>query len=447
MDSAMPKVCWFEECNKNSVAMVGGKCSSLGELINAGVRVPPGFALTTHGYAQFMREAGIQPEVSGLLKGLDHEDMDKLEEASVAIREMIESRPVSIELEDLVAESYRKLSVRCGVPAVPVAVRSSATAEDLPGASFAGQQDTYLWIRGIDGVMHHVRRCISSLYTGRAIAYRVKMGFPHEQVAISVGIQKMANSYSAGVMFTIDTESGFEDVVFITSSYGLGETVVQGAVNPDEFYVHKPMLKAGKQAVIRRNLGSKLIQMVFTTPEEKAEGALKGKLIKTVDVPTELRNRYSLTDADVQQLAHYALVIEQHYGRPMDIEWGKDGNDGKLYILQARPETVKSRASANVLRRYLEIIDDLERALLDLADKHMVLIDTVGMSQRDRAVSEQIVTKAKAAAVLEHTRLQAELRRDVGRLVVKTAQQVTGKMLSAEDQERLIADTNRSLAA
>jgi pyruvate,water dikinase len=230
-------------------------------------------------------------------------------------------------------------------------VRSSATAEDLPDASFAGQQETFLNVIGIEEVLHKIREVFASLYNDRAISYRVHQGFAHEHVALSAGIQRMVRSDlgAAGVMFTIDTESGFEDVVFITSSYGLGETVVQGAVNPDEFYVHKPMLRAGKRALIRRSLGSKLIQMQFTTAEEKAA---TGKLVKTTDVPTELRNRYSLTDADVEKLAAYALVIEQHYGRAMDIEWGKDGLDGELYILQARPETVKSQAAGRAEYRY-----------------------------------------------------------------------------------------------
>ncbi|WP_087864424.1 phosphoenolpyruvate synthase, partial [Comamonas thiooxydans] len=228
---------------------------------------------------------------------------------------------------------------------------SSATAEDLPDASFAGQQETFLNVVGIEDVLHKMKEVFASLYNDRAISYRVHKGFEHDVVALSAGVQRMVRSDkgAAGVMFTIDTESGFEEVVFITSSYGLGETVVQGAVNPDEFYVHKPMLKAGNKALIRRNLGSKLIQMIFATPEEKAAD---GKLVKTTDVAHELRNRYSLTDEEVQQLAHYALVIEQHYGRPMDIEWGKDGTDGQLYILQARPETVKSQAKGQAELRY-----------------------------------------------------------------------------------------------
>ena len=243
------------------------------------------------------------------------------------------------------------ITLQGGNDAASFAVRSSATAEDLPDASFAGQQETFLNVVGIDDVLHKMKEVFASLYNDRAISYRVHKGFEHDVVALSAGVQRMVRSDlgAAGVMFTIDTESGFEDVVFITSSYGLGETVVQGAVNPDEFYVHKPMLKAGKKAVIRRNLGSKLIQMVFSTPEEKAATR---KLVKTIDVPAEQRNRYSLTDADVEQLAHYALVIEQHYGRPMDIEWGKDGTDGQLYILQARPETVKSQAKGQAELRY-----------------------------------------------------------------------------------------------
>jgi pyruvate,water dikinase len=260
-----------------------------------------------------------------------------------------EAQPFPADLEQAIREEFARLSA--GNPHASFAVRSSATAEDLPDASFAGQQETFLNVHGIDEVLHKMKEVFASLYNDRAISYRVHKGFAHDVVALSAGVQRMVRSDlgAAGVMFTIDTESGFEDVVFITSSYGLGETVVQGAVNPDEFYVHKPMLKAGKQAVIRRNLGSKLIQMVFSTPEEKAAS---GKLIKTTDVPAELRNRYSLTDADVQQLAQYALVIEQHYGRPMDIEWGKDGEDGQLYILQARPETVKSQVQGQAELRY-----------------------------------------------------------------------------------------------
>jgi pyruvate,water dikinase len=331
MDRATPMVCWFQECNKDSVDLVGGKCSSLGELINAGVRVPPGFALTTHGFRQFMRDAGIQSAVSKLLTGLDHEDMDKLEEASRVIREMIESCPISIELEDQIAECYRKLSVRCCVPAVPVAVRSSATAEDLPGASFAGQQDTYLWIRGIDDVMHHVRRCISSLYTGRAIAYRMKMGFPHEQVAISVGIQKMANSFSAGVMFTIHPTNGDRSVIVIDSNYGFGESVVSGEVTPDHFVVNKVALD-----IMERTISTK--EICYTVD-------LKAQKSVATEIPVERQNVQSIIDDEVTELAWMGKKIEKHYGRPMDIEWAIDKDlpaGGNVFILQARPETVWS---------------------------------------------------------------------------------------------------------
>jgi pyruvate,water dikinase len=331
MDSATPMVCWFQECSKESVDLVGGKCSSLGELINAGVRVPPGFALTTHGFRQFMRDAGIQSAVSTLLDGLDHEDMDKLEEASRVIRDMIESCPVSIELEDLIAECYRKLSVRCCVPAVPVAVRSSATAEDLPGASFAGQQDTYLWIRGIDNVMHHVRRCISSLYTGRAIAYRIKMGFPHEQVALSVGIQKMANSFSAGVMFTIHPTNGDRSVIVIDSNYGFGESVVSGEVTPDHFVVNKVALD-----IMERTISTK--EICYTVD-------LKAQKSIATEIPFERQNVQSIIDDEVTELAWMGKKIEKHYGRPMDIEWAIDKDlpaGGNIFILQARPETIWS---------------------------------------------------------------------------------------------------------
>ena len=331
MDGAKPIVCWFEEVNKDSVALVGGKCSSLGELINAGVRVPPGFALTTHGYAQFMRDAGIQSEVNALLKGLDHQDMDKLEEASRIIREMIESRPISVELEDLIAESYHKLSVRSCIPAVPVAVRSSATAEDLPGASFAGQQDTYLWIRGIDSVMHHVRRCISSLYTGRAIAYRMKMGFPHEQVAISVGIQKMANSLTAGVMFTIHPTNGDRSVIVIDSNYGFGESVVSGEVTPDHFVVNKVTLDITERTISRK-------EHCYTVD-------LKNQCSHLVEVPFERQTVQSLIDDEICELAWMGKQIEKHYGRPMDVEWAVDKDvpsGSNIFILQARPETVWS---------------------------------------------------------------------------------------------------------
>ena len=345
----------FENLRMSDVEVVGGKNASLGEMISQlphGVRVPTGFATTAHAFRQFLAHGGLSDKISKRLAALDTEDVRALAVAGAEIRAMVEAQPFPADLQKAIAEAFATLSA--GNAGATFAVRSSATAEDLPDASFAGQQETFLNVHGIDEVLHKMKEVFASLYNDRAISYRVHKGFAHDVVALSAGVQRMVRSDlgAAGVMFTIDTESGFDQVVFITSSYGLGETVVQGAVNPDEFYVHKPMLRAGNKAVIRRNLGSKLIQMVFTSPEEKAEGALKGKLIKTIDVPAEQRNRYSLTDADVEQLAQYALVIEQHYGRPMDIEWGKDGQDGLLYILQARPETVKSQAGNQAEMRY-----------------------------------------------------------------------------------------------
>ena len=342
----------FEKLRMTDVESVGGKNASLGEMISqlpTGVRVPTGFATTAHAFREFLAYDGLADKINARLDKLDTEDVRALAEAGAEIRAMVEAQPFPADLQKAIAEAFATLSE--GNTAATFAVRSSATAEDLPDASFAGQQETFLNVHGIDEVLHKMKEVFASLYNDRAISYRVHKGFAHADVALSAGVQRMVRSDTgaAGVMFTIDTESGFEDVVFITSSYGLGETVVQGAVNPDEFYVHKPTLKAGKRAVIRRNLGSKLIEMVFSTAEEKKA---TGKLVKTVDVPTELRNRYSLTDADVEQLAHYAMVIEAHYGRPMDIEWGKDGTDGQLYILQARPETVKSQAKGQAELRY-----------------------------------------------------------------------------------------------
>ena len=342
----------FENLRMSDVEAVGGKNASLGEMISqlpTGVKVPTGFATTAHAFREFLQHDDLAGRIKTRLDALDTDDVRALAVAGADIRAMVEAQPFPADLQQAISGAFAKLSA--GNPAASFAVRSSATAEDLPDASFAGQQETFLNVVGIDDVLHKMKEVFASLYNDRAISYRVHKGFAHEQVALSAGVQRMVRSDlgAAGVMFTIDTESGFEDVVFITSSYGLGETVVQGAVNPDEFYVHKPMLKAGKRAVIRRSLGSKLIQMEFTTAAEKAAG---GKLVKTTDVPTELRNRYSLSDSDVEQLARYALVIEQHYGRPMDIEWGKDGGDGQLYILQARPETVKSQAKGKAEHRY-----------------------------------------------------------------------------------------------
>ena len=345
----------FENLRMTDVEAVGGKNASLGEMISqlptgpAGVQVPTGFATTAHAFRIFLAHAGLDTNINAVLDALDTEDVRALAVAGAQIRALVEAQPFPADFEQAVRHSFAVLSA--GNDQASFAVRSSATAEDLPDASFAGQQETFLNVVGIEDVLHKMKEVFASLYNDRAISYRVHQGFAHADVALSAGVQRMVRSDkgAAGVMFTIDTESGFEDVVFITSSYGLGETVVQGAVNPDEFYVHKPMLRAGNRAVIRRNLGSKLLQMEFTTAEEKQAG---GKLVKTTDVPIELRNRYSLSDADVEQLARYALIIEDHYGRAMDIEWGKDGIDGQLYILQARPETVKSQAKGKAEMRY-----------------------------------------------------------------------------------------------
>ena len=342
----------FEKLRMSDVEAVGGKNASLGEMISQlpqGVRVPTGFATTAHAFRQFLAYGGLDERIRQRLASLNTEDVRALADAGAEIRRWVQEQPFPADLEKAIRDAFDTLST--GNAQACFAVRSSATAEDLPDASFAGQQETFLNVAGIEQVLEKMKEVFASLYNDRAISYRVHKGFAHEHVALSAGVQRMVRSDqgAAGVMFTIDTESGFDQVVFITSSYGLGETVVQGAVNPDEFYVHKPMLQAGKQALIRRNLGSKLIQMVFATPEEKAA---TGRLVQTVDVPAEQRNRYSLTDAEVEQLARYALVIEQHYGRPMDIEWGKDGTDGQLYILQARPETVKSQQQGKTEQRY-----------------------------------------------------------------------------------------------
>jgi pyruvate, water dikinase len=343
----------FEQLRMTDVEVVGGKNASLGEMISqlaqSGVRVPGGFATTAHAFRQFLTNGGLTEKINARLAALDTDDVKALAVAGAEIRGWLIDAPFPAEFEAAVRGAFAELSA--GNPEASFAVRSSATAEDLPDASFAGQQETFLNVHGIDDVLHKMKEVFASLYNDRAISYRVHKGFAHADVALSAGVQRMVRSDlgAAGVMFTIDTESGFEDVVFITASYGLGETVVQGAVNPDEFYVHKPGLKTGKQPIIRRNLGSKLIRMEFASD---AERVASGRLVKTVDTPPELRNRYSLNDADIIELAKYALIIEDHYKRPMDIEWGKDGGDGKLYILQARPETVKSQAGNQVEHRY-----------------------------------------------------------------------------------------------
>jgi len=345
----MSYVVSFEQLRMTDVDSVGGKNASLGEMISqlagAGVRVPGGFATTAEAFRAFLNEAGLAQRIADRLAALDPEDVRALASAGTEIRQWIVDAPFPAALEQDIRTAFAQLDAD---GKGSFAVRSSATAEDLPDASFAGQQETFLNVVGIDDVLDKVKQVFASLYNDRAISYRVHKGYAHAEVALSAGIQRMVRSDlgSAGVMFTLDTESGFEDVVFITSSYGLGETVVQGAVNPDEFYVFKPTLRAGHYPVISRRIGSKLIKMEFDGERTS------GHAVRTVDVPVSERNRYSLNDAEVIELARYALIIEAHYQRPMDIEWGRDGVDGKLYILQARPETVKSQSRSDVQERY-----------------------------------------------------------------------------------------------
>ena len=338
----------FNELRMTDVEKVGGKNASLGEMISqlpSSVRVPGGFATTAEAYREFLAHDGLADRINAALDALDVEDVDALARTGAQIRQWIVDLPFPAQLEAEIKAAYEQITAE---GEGSFAVRSSATAEDLPDASFAGQQETFLNIHGYENILHAMKEVFASLYNDRAIAYRVHKNFRHADVALSAGVQRMVRSDTgaSGVMFSIDTESGFDQVVFITASYGLGETVVQGAVNPDEFYVHKPTLALGKPAVIRRNLGSKLIKMVFT------DKAVAGRSVRTVDVPEADRNRFSLTDEDVLELARYAVIIEKHYGRPMDIEWGKDGVDGKLYILQVRPETVKSQESGLVMEKY-----------------------------------------------------------------------------------------------
>ncbi|WP_341236358.1 phosphoenolpyruvate synthase [uncultured Limnobacter sp.] len=341
----------FEKLRMEDVETVGGKNSSLGEMISqlaeTGVRVPGGFATTAHAFREFLKANNLVERINAKLDALNVEDVRALTQAGAEIRNWVIEAPLPADLEKEIRDSYATMMAQSSGE-ISVAVRSSATAEDLPDASFAGQQESFLNVTGIDDVLEKIKEVFASLYNDRAISYRVHKGFAHADVALSAGVQRMVRSDKAasGVMFTMDTESGFDQVVFITSSYGLGETVVQGAVNPDEFYVFKPTLAAGSYPIIRRQIGSKLIKMEFDALKES------GKSVRTVDVPAEQRNRYSLNDDDVIELAKYAMIIEKHYGRPMDIEWGKDGIDGKLYILQARPETVNSQKDNDVQLRY-----------------------------------------------------------------------------------------------
>jgi pyruvate,water dikinase len=350
-DSGSQQVLWYSELGMDDVEIVGGKNSSLGEMISnlagAGVLVPNGFATTAAAYREFLSHGGLADRINAMLDALDIEDTRSLAETGRKIREEVAEAPFPKALEQAIRTAYDALVAESGAE-ISVAVRSSATAEDLPDASFAGQQETFLNVQGIDNVLHAIKEVFASLFNDRAISYRVHHGFAHAQVALSAGVQRMVRSDkgASGVMFTMDTESGFRDAVFVTASWGLGEAVVQGAVNPDEFYVYKPSLRANKPAILKRGLGAKAKKMIYT-----ADRTL-GRTVEFTDVSAAERGRFCISDADVEALARQALIIEDHYGRPMDIEWGKDGVDGKLYILQARPETVQSRANATILRRY-----------------------------------------------------------------------------------------------
>ncbi|MCM1961540.1 phosphoenolpyruvate synthase [Acinetobacter pittii] len=351
MKTLEARVIGLEKLGKHDVELVGGKNSSLGEMIshlsNAGVSVPGGFATTAAAYREFLDQSGLNARIQAELAQLNVDDVNALAETGAKIRQWIVETPLTATLEQEIRAAFTALSN--GNPDIAVAVRSSATAEDLPDASFAGQQETFLNIRGIDNVLIAIKEVFASLYNDRAISYRVHQGFDHDIVALSAGIQRMVRSETgaAGVMFTLDTESGFRDVVFITASYGLGEMVVQGAVNPDEFYLSKPLLNAGRHSVLRRNLGSKHQKMIY------GEEGSAGKSVVVVDVEKQDRQQFALNDHELQELAKQALIIEQHYGAPMDIEWAKDGDDGQIYIVQARPETVKSRQNVGTMERYL----------------------------------------------------------------------------------------------
>ena len=344
-------VLWYQELGMHDVNRVGGKNASLGEMIsnlaNAGVQVPGGFATTAYAFNEFLEQSGLEAKIHEVLDALDVDDVTALAEAGKNIRQWIIDTPFQPALEDAIKTAFAELQGDAGDEA-SFAVRSSATAEDMPDASFAGQQETFLNVKGYDAVIVAVKHVFASLFNDRAISYRVHQGYDHKGVALSAGVQRMVRSdiASSGVMFTIDTESGFEDVVFITSSYGLGEMVVQGAVNPDEFYVHKPTLDNGKPAIVRRNLGSKLTKMIYSADQDH------GKQVTIVDIEPAQSKTFSLSDDEVMALAKQAQIIEKHYKRPMDIEWAKDGVDGQLYIVQARPETVRSREDAQTIERF-----------------------------------------------------------------------------------------------
>ncbi|MCE1115844.1 MULTISPECIES: phosphoenolpyruvate synthase [Pseudomonas] len=367
----------LDKLGVHDVEHVGGKNASLGEMISnlagAGVSVPGGFATTAQAYRDFLEQSGLNDRIHAALDALDVDDINALTKTGAQIRQWVMEAEFPARLDAEIRTAFAEMAA--GNDNMAVAVRSSATAEDLPDASFAGQQETFLNIRGVDNVIRAAKEVFASLFNDRAIAYRVHQGFDHKLVALSAGVQRMVRSETgtAGVMFTLDTESGFRDVVFITGAYGLGETVVQGAVNPDEFYVHKNTLQAGRPAILRRNLGSKAIKMVY------GDEAKAGRSVKTVEVDRAERARFCLSDAEVAELAKQAMIIEQHYQRPMDIEWAKDGDDGKLYIVQARPETVKSRASANVMERYL------------LKEKGTVLVEGRAIGQRIGAGKVRVI--------------------------------------------------------
>ena len=370
----------LNEVGINDIDHVGGKNASLGEMISglseAGVKVPGGFASTAAAYREFLAHEGLADRIDGLLSSLDVDDLAALATTGQTIRQWVVDTPLPDALHDAIRTAWTTMAEGRGED-FAVAVRSSATAEDLPDASFAGQQETFLNVRGEEALFEAIKNVFASLYTDRAIAYRVHQGYDHKNVALSVGVQHMVRSDigSSGVMFTLDTESGFRDLVFITSSFGLGETVVQGAVNPDEFYVYKPALNAGKKAIVRKNIGGKAIQMVYNDAND-------GEFTKTIDVPEELSATFSLSDEDIETLARYAVTVENHYGRPMDIEWGKDGNDGELYLLQARPETVQSQ-NANIIQRYT------------LKSRSKVIIEGRSIGQRIGAGTAKVIERVE----------------------------------------------------
>jgi pyruvate,water dikinase len=376
-------ISWFKELGLGDVDSVGGKNASLGEMVQhlskAGVRVPDGFATTADAYRRFLAHEGLADRISATLADLDVEDTRSLAEAGAQIRDLVEGQPFPADLDTDIRAAYEQL-VADTPGEVSWAVRSSATAEDMPDASFAGQQETFLNVTGIDNILLAIKKVFASLYNDRAIAYRVHSSYDHDVVALSAGVQRMVRSDigSSGVMFTIDTESGFPDAVFITSSYGLGEAVVQGAVNPDEFYVYKPALRAGRPAILKRGVGSKATKMVYTQDSEV------GRSIDFVPVDEADRVLLSLTDDEVTELAVHALKIEEHYGRPMDIEWGKDGVDGRLYILQARPETVKSRQSGSTLQRFR------------MDERGPVIVEGRAIGQKIGAGAVRILTSAES---------------------------------------------------